>query len=447
MKKILLIIFLLCVVKFQAQEIKGFSFDATGGITAPLGDYKTYTKTLGQTNGNNLIGFTEEITGETQFSFDASYQFGAVGLGATLGIFNHKISSLTYEINFPTQISGGQINGTYYSIGPNYMASLGDFTFTGFLRGGLMDVSLDKFVGSYNGTDVNQPIEILNTELSSGSKSSLGYASLGVKFSYPVYQGLSAFVKAEYFTSFGDGMEILDTYVPPVDVNNDGNITSADTELFVNSDNLVEEMRFLKPQFFFFGVGLGYSFGDEDEASRERGLEDHEISGVLNRAGDDDSDGDGILDTGEQIEFERRGRRNERNILGRYPNNNSNFTDTEEVEKFSWEFLDDKIENPNYRFEIFKIRDNLELQSVYVENTSKKEINHEAAHIVQQRIESSLNDSGEGHFKWNVSETTTGITSNYSFFSIRPCQYDFSILNESIECISKDTDNRILKIC
>jgi hypothetical protein len=294
-----MLVFLLVVVLSLAQEGQGFTLDASFGFTVPTGDYQTYTKSLGQANGNNLIGFTEEITGKTQFNFDASYQFGVFGAGLSFGIFSHEISSLNYEINFPVQLEGGQINGTYYGIGPNYMTPLGDFTFTAFLRGGLMDVSLYKFIGSYDGTDVNQPIEILNTELSSGSKSSLGYVSLGVKFSYPIYQGFSAFVQAEYLTSFGDGLEIMDTYVTPFDGNDDGAITSADTDLFVNIDNRVEELRFLKPQFANFVVGLGYSFGDTakmpvtKETAEERKARS---SGESKRVNDSDSDGDGFDD-------------------------------------------------------------------------------------------------------------------------------------------------------
>lgn len=279
MKKTLLIIFLLFVVKFQAQENKGFSFDISGGITAPLGDYKTYTKTFAE-NGMGFIGFTEEITGKAQFNFGASYQFDAFGAGFNIGIFKHEISSLTYEIDFPILLQGGEIDGIFYGIGPDYKTSFGDFSFSALLRGGLMDVSLDKFTGSYNGADTDQPIEILSTELAPGSKTSLPYTSLGVKFSYQIYQGLSVFVKGEYLTTFGDGIEILDTYYTPFDADNDGIIGIDDVNQFVNIEYLEEDLRFLKPQMLNFGLGFSYAFGnpkDESNMSNSNDVEEQNI--------------------------------------------------------------------------------------------------------------------------------------------------------------------------
>lgn len=279
MKKTLLIIFLLFVVKFQAQENKGFSFDISGGITAPLGDYKTFTKTFAE-NGMGFIGFTEEITGKAQFNFGASYQFDAFGAGFNIGIFKHEISSLTYEIDFPILLQGGEIDGIFYGIGPDYKTSFGDFSFSALLRGGLMDVSLDKFTGSYNGADTDQPIEILSTELAPGSKTSLPYTSLGVKFSYQIYQGLSVFVKGEYLTTFGDGIEILDTYYTPFDADNDGIIGIDDVNQFVNIEYLEEDLRFLKPQMLNFGLGFSYAFGnpkDESNMSNSNDVEEQII--------------------------------------------------------------------------------------------------------------------------------------------------------------------------
>ena len=453
--KLLLLLLLLCIVKIQAQENKGFTIDASFGITVPVGDYKTYTKTLGQENEFNLIGFTEEITGQTQFNLDAAYYFNDFGVGASFGIFNHKISNLTYEVNFPVKTEGGKISGIYYGIGPNYTTSLGAFNFTGLVRGGLMNISLDKFIGSYSGTDVSEPVEILNTEQSPGSKSSLPYASFGVKLSYPVYEGLSAFAIAEYLTSFGDGLEILDRYVTPHDTNGDGSITSIDIDQFVNSDHLVEETRFLNPQLFYFGLGLKYEFGETDEESRlatltveEARKKDRMEKGLKIANNDADSDGDDFGDIDETIEFENANdKRKKHRLIAVFPKNNSSYTDATEIEKFSWELGGNQIENPHYKFEIFKIDDNQESQSVYVENTTKTETAHEVAHVLQQKLEESLNQSGEGLYKWLVTEITTGFTSNKNFFSISRCDFDFSISNETIECLSYDTDNRTLKIC
>jgi len=452
--RFLLLLFLLGIVKVQAQtqENKGFAIDASFGVSVPIGDYKTYTKTLGQENEFNLIGFSEEITGQTQFNLDASYYFKDFGIGGSFGVFNHEISSLTYEINFPVKTDGGKISGTYYGIGPNYTTSLGAFNFTGLVRVGLMDISLDKFIGSYNGTDLSEPVEILNTELSPGSKTSLPYTSLGVKLSYPFSEGLSAFVTAEYLTSFGDGLEVSDRYVTPHDGDGDGSITSIDLEYFVNSDHLVEETRFLKPQMLYFGFGLNYSFGSTErmqpkkETWEDRKDRSSKAQKIANNDTDSDDDGLSDEDFPEDIVFENANdKRKKHRLIAVFPKNNSSYTDATEIENFSWELVGNQIENPQYKFEVFKIDENQELQSVYVEKTTKTQTVYKVA--IQQKLEESLDQSGEGHYKWRVKETITGFSSNDNFFGISSCNFDFTISNETIECLSYDTNNRILKIC
>ena len=446
MKKTLLIIFLLFVVKFQAQEDKGFLFDVSGGITAPLGDYKTYTKTFAE-NGMGFIGFTEEITGKAQFGFGASYQFGAFGAGFNIGIFKHEISSLTYEIDFPILLQGGEIDGIFYGIGPDYMTSFGDFSFSALLRGGLMDVSLDKFTGSYNGADATQPIEILSTELAPGSKTSLPYTSLGVKFSYPIYQGLSVFVKGEYLTTFGDGIEILDTYYTPFDADNDGFIGIDDVNQFVNIEYLEEDLRFLKPQMLNFSLGFSYSFGEGPNKTGETENPSDNLKAEKEKT-KTQKGVKTIIDKGKiSAEFTNPAKekadkeKKKRKLVAVTPKNNSHFESSDEIKNFTWELIGDQIENPSYIIEVTRIGSNRESQRIYVGKSVKTSIN-EVIIFNNEKLD-------EGQYKWNVIETTTELVSNTNFFSITstPCHLDFKIINESIECLGYEGENRKFKIC
>jgi len=53
----------------------------------------------------------------------------------------------------------------------------------------------------------------------------------------------------------------------------------------------------------------------------------------------------------------------------------------------------------------------------------------------------------DGFYKWRVTETSTGISSSYSFFSVSDCDINFTISNNTIECLGYEGANRKFKIC
>lgn len=306
MKKILLIILLLVIVKIQAQEnseiaaknvVKfksgasfknSLNFDVTYGTTAPMGSYRSYTRAFEGGVDFSRRGFTQETSGQYQFNIDASYTINAFAAGASFGVFNHEISSFNYEIDFPLLLEGGGIKGTYFGIGPEYYMSINKFEVVGILRGGYMNVSVSRLGVSYNGTDTVIPIDIFTSDSNSETKNSLAYASAGLKFAYPIYNGLKLTARVDYFTSFGSGIEVRDTYAPPIDFNSDGNITITDVEDFVLDGNVISETRRLKPQMLNVGIGLQYSFGRKErkynpnDISNRRGKgEDYAKNAIL----------------------------------------------------------------------------------------------------------------------------------------------------------------------
>jgi len=274
MKKLLLLFFLLAFIKIEAQQNRGieksgvrrgFYASFSAGLTSPTGDYKTYSDEVTNADGQVLFGATEKITGKSQFNLDAGYQFGAFGLGLSIGSFSHELSELSFQsdlfdTNFPILQNGGAIDGTYYGTGPDYRLAFGKFSTTASARIGLMDFSTDTFTGSYNGTDTDVPLELIRTEFASDGKTSLGYTSIGLKLSYDISKQLSLFTKTDYFITLSDGLQVTDSGVLLHDINNDKLITAADfdfagpgLETFINE-------RFTKPKMVNVGFGLTWNF-------------------------------------------------------------------------------------------------------------------------------------------------------------------------------------------
>ena len=264
---------------------------------------------------------------------------------------------------------------------------------------------------------------------------SLPYSSLGIKLAYPVYRGLRAFVKADYQKSLGDGLEIIDRYVTPIDYNQDGSITDDDVRSFVSIKHLVVETRSLKPQMFQGGFGLSYWFGDTakmpvtKETAEERV---DRLSKAQKKINDDYSDGDGFgdIDTKDK----------QRKLVNTSPKNNSVFKNVEDLNTFNWELIGDKFENPNYIIEVVKIGRNRQPERTYIVKTNQQSITAASVFKDTRLI--------EGQYRWKVTDTNTGISSTPGFFSFSICEFNFSIADESIECLGYyEGADRTFKIC
>ncbi|WP_291801901.1 hypothetical protein [Lutibacter sp.] len=124
------------------------------------------------------------------------------------------------------------------------------------------------------------------------------------------------------------------------------------------------------------------------------------------------------------------------NIL---PKNNSNFKNINEIGAFTWKLIGVKTPKPNYIIEVTKISKAQQPQRSYTSKTSKNTIN--ASSIFK---DGKLSD---GNYRWKVTETTTRISSNPSYFTMSSCEIDFTIANEEIECLGYEQENRKFKIC
>mgnify|MGYP000053002019 CR=1 FL=1 len=126
-------------------------------------------------------------------------------------------------------------------------------------------------------------------------------------------------------------------------------------------------------------------------------------------------------------------------IISVLPKNNSVFKNSDELKKFTWKIIGTKIANPQFIIEVTKIGNNQQAQRTYIGKTTKTNINPSSVFK-----ESKPSD---GQYRWKVTETTTGNSSDVKFFTFSNCEIDFAISNEEIECLGYEGENRKFKIC
>jgi len=128
---------------------------------------------------------------------------------------------------------------------------------------------------------------------------------------------------------------------------------------------------------------------------------------------------------------------NQNKIIALTLRNNASFK-KEKLPDFTWR-VDRIIENPNFKIEILEVLPNGQTESIFIRENIK-ETKFSAKEIV-----SKLKDDAQ--YVWKISETSTGISSNPSFFTTGSCEVDLQITNETIECLGYEGENRRYKIC
>ena len=417
-KRILGILILTMSVGLHAQISKGLDISISSGITSPTGDYKTMTQAdeqmdLAGAETIQLYGFTKERSGKNQFNMDVSYQFGGLGAGISLGSFKHEITSLKYNLSFPTLLKGGDVKGTYYGLGPNYGFSFGKFKMISMLRAGMMNLDITDFSGSYNGDDSDIPVEILQTQLGQEAKQTLPYSSFGFQFTYPLSSHFSLFSKLDYFTSFGNGIEVNDTYYLPFDVDRDQTITATDVGHFTLIDYRKETHRNLKPQMFNVGVGIQYTIAGKPKKTRPAKAD-------------------------KPILFQEKPDTKEpenRQIVLTAPENGAQFGDQRKLKDFEWKVVGKPFKNPTYIIEVSAVNNR---GRSFVGKSSKTSIT--AKEIFKDNKPS-------GQYTWRVVEQNSGESSGNATFFYTDCDVQLTLDNTEIECLGYEGEDRKYKIC
>ena len=381
----------------------------------------------------------------------------------------------------------------YYGFGPEFTTSFNKIKASFLLRTGIMAIKPITLKSSYNeNVDVAIPIYSLTTN----KTSKVSYFSTAFKIGYTIAQNLNVFASVDYLSALSNELTITEKTI--VDANGNGII---DLEDFLKLDGASvtfdETITTIKPQTTNFGVGISYSF-----ASKKNKI-DGQTHGQHNRDRVPDSiDAPSIPSQNTKIKRKQPGRttygnvtlkRNQisengtsngenplyvgkervsvvltnpskekadkknkqRKLINTFPKNNHNFKNENEIKDFSWKIIGEQIMHPKFIIEISKI-DNLRNEWTLVAKTTKPTLGlselfnqNSASKRVSERLRHK--DRAvftDGKYKWKVTETTTGISSGASYFSIAQCEIDFSISNEEIECLGYNEEGeRMFKIC
>jgi len=268
--KISLLLFLFLVsIGIKAQMKKGFSLSLSYGQSRIVGETKEYIKEGEVRENQTYYGYTKNNIGKTQYSVDASYQFGNFGTGFSFGNFNHEVANFDYNISIPILSEGGEVRGVYYGIGPNYSLSIGKLSMTTTIRAGMLDIKISEFTTSYNGTDAITPVELLSTTMKEDTNTHLTYGSVGYRVSYPILKNLQFFIKSDFLTSLNSGIEVTEHYYLPFKKGEGETIILQDVNRFTDVINQRVNNRIIKTRMFNIGVGVSYKFGLKKRKKRQ----------------------------------------------------------------------------------------------------------------------------------------------------------------------------------
>jgi len=126
---------------------------------------------------------------------------------------------------------------------------------------------------------------------------------------------------------------------------------------------------------------------------------------------------------------------------------------------FTWR-MSGIVENPRYSIEVFEVLSDGKNERIYLEENMKQTVvptqkvaKFKAGKALADTVKrtANRNQGGEnpaaGNYMWKVTETSTGISSAPSLFSVSNCEFDLQITNETIECLGYEGENRKYKIC
>lgn len=140
-------------------------------------------------------------------------------------------------------------------------------------------------------------------------------------------------------------------------------------------------------------------------------------------------------------------------IIPLFPPSNGHFTSTDEIENFTWELIGADIQNAVYVITITRIGNNLQPQQTFTATTPNSEIS--AKKVAKFKAGKALADTvkrtgnqnqGEnGEYQWTVTETTTGISSEPSFFTISDKVGDIQGYDENSAMLAVKIDQSALR--
>jgi len=377
------------------------------------------------------------------FELSSTYYFSKIGMGISLGSFSNptegNLLEFANEASYPIELNSEKWRTSYYGIGPSYRTNFGDIKATIFGRAGIMSVKPISLEGNFVSEDADAAITIPVYNFSTNETSNLGFYNVGIRLGYKLNPNLGVYITANYMAAFSDAILAQDGTKQFIDINQDGVITAEDILKLGGEVQFQYTEKNIQPQVFNYGFGLSYSFGKRPNTSKEspsRGQTNpYFVSNELE---------------GEMVELKNSGsvvftnasqkaKKQQQKIIGVSPKNNSVFKNANEIKNFTWQVIGAKIPNPQFIIEITKIGNNQQAQRTYIEKTTSTSLG--ATRIFKE------NNLSDGQYRWKVTETTSGNSSDIMFFTFSNCEIDFAISNEEIECLGYEGENRKFKIC
>ncbi|WP_299527310.1 hypothetical protein [uncultured Lutibacter sp.] len=424
----------------------------------------------GMSTGMSTFSDNSYAGNGSYFELSSAYYFSKIGLGISLGSFSNPTESnlldFANQAAYPIALNSEEWKTSYYGIGPNFRTTIGSIETTIFGRAGLMSIKPISLEGNFisENADVSTTVPVYN--FSTEETSSVGFYNAGIRLGYKLNPNLGLHISANYISALSDGIIAQDGRKQFTDIDKDGVITEID---IIRQDGVQVEFQYteknIKPQVFNYGFGLSYSFGKRTikiggaekpyaRSTTNPYFVSNELAGEMTSAnpggGSGNGNNEGIknvyvgknrisVDLTNPSKEEAKQKDQQVKLINVLPKNNSNYKSTNEIGSFNWKLIGTKIPKPNYIIEVTKLNNAKQPQRSYANQTLKNKI--DANSIFK---DDKLSD---GNYSWKVTETTTGVSSNPSYFTMTQCEIDFTIANEEIECLGYEQENRKFKIC
>jgi hypothetical protein len=172
--------------------------------------------------------------------------------------------------------------------------------------------------------------------------------------------------------------------------------------------------------------------------------DDEEISTIANEKGDKESDNSFHFDNlnlvkDENVLGQEKTKDKSRKLVVKTTISKAVVKSTKDIGEFSWEFVGEKVEKPQYVVEVKLLDKNGKPIQTFTEKTNGTKISAKSVLKTDKIV--------PGNYQWQVIETTSGICSSIMYFSSEPCQINFSIDSTNIECLGYEGTNIRYEIC
>jgi hypothetical protein len=381
------------------------------------------------------------------FELSSTYYFSKIGLGVSLGSFSNptegNLLDFANEASYPIELNSEKWKTSYYSIGPSYRTNFGDMEATIFGRAGIMSVKPISLGGNFVSENADAPTSIPVYNFSTNKTSNVGFYNAGIRLGYKLNPRFGLYITANYLSAFSDAIMAQDGRKQFTDINKDGVIDETDI-VRQNGEQIAFQYtdKNIQPQVFNYGFGLSYNFGKKTTTSKEQPSKGHTNPYFQENSLEGDMvsiQNSGSVNFTNPVKEKVTKKNKQQKIISILPKNNSAFKNADEIKNFTWQVVGAKIPNPQFILEVTKIGSNQQPQRTFIEKTT-------STSLVATRIfkENKLSD---GQYRWKVTETTSGNSSDIMFFTFSNCEIDFAISNEEIECLGYEGENRKFKIC